>query len=78
MTRAVYMKGAKPHDAGGELTVARIDNALKILARIMRDHGELFEAGELMAMAQKLYDERTRLNRPNELENLMANLMKVA
>lgn len=78
MTVAITMKGARKVDTDSRLTVARIDNALMILARIMRDQGQLFEDGQLMRLAQKLYDERNRINQPDQLQNLMNDLMKVA
>lgn len=78
MTIAVTMKGARQIDTDSRLTAARIDNAMKILARIMRDQGELFDDGQLMRLAQKLFDERARINQPDQLENLMNDLMKTA
>ncbi|MHC8493388.1 hypothetical protein ACTU44_11845 [Thalassospira sp. SM2505] len=75
---AITMQGARKIDTDSRLTVARIDNALIILARIMRDQGELFEEGQLMRLAQKLYDERNRISQPDQLQNLMNDLMKVA
>lgn len=78
MTIAITMKSARRTDTDSRLTVARIDNALKILARIMRDRGDLFEDGQLMRLAQKLYDERTRISQPDQLENLMRDLMRAA
>ncbi|WP_417844801.1 hypothetical protein [Thalassospira sp.] len=71
-------KGSRRTDAGEPMTVARIDAALRTLARIMRDHGDRFDNGDLMKMAQNLYDERNRISQPDSIENLMADLMKVA
>ncbi|KZC97218.1 hypothetical protein [Thalassospira xiamenensis] len=78
MTIAITMKGARRIDTGDTITLARIDRALAILARIMRDQGDLFEDGQLMALAKKLYDERNRISQPAALENLMSDLMKSA
>ena len=72
------MKGARRIDTGDTITLARIDRALAILARIMRDKGDLFEDGQLMALAKKLYDERNRISQPAALENLMSDMMKSA
>ncbi|RCK40455.1 hypothetical protein [Thalassospira xiamenensis] len=75
---AIIFKGSRRIDTGEPVTLARIDNALAILARIMRDQGDLFEDGQLMALAKKLYDERNRISQPAALESLMSDLMKSA
>ncbi|WP_417847099.1 hypothetical protein [Thalassospira povalilytica] len=75
---AITMKGSRRIDTGGPVTLARIDHALAILARIMRDQGDLFDDGQLMALAKKLYDERNRISQPAALESLMSDLMKSA
>lgn len=60
------------------LTVEAVDDALRTLARIIRDHGDHLDRAALMTMAENLYAERARLERGKDVAAYMERLLQAA
>lgn len=72
---ALRLPGARPAERPA-LTVAAVDDALRTLARLLRDHADHLGRAPLMAMAETLYAERARLERGSDVEAYMARLLE--
>lgn len=72
------LPGARPPGPAPELTVESVDDALRTLARILRDHGDRLGRSHLMQMAERLYAERARLERGQDVAAYMDRLLQAA
>lgn len=70
--------GARPPGPPPALTVEAVDDALRTLARIIRDHGDHLDRAALMTMAENLYAERARLERGKDVAAYMERLLQAA